>query len=66
MDASCTGVIQADPCIGTGSQALALQQDRQGDAAHADPIEGHGLGAGLGGDIRKGDGVHRRALEIDG
>ncbi|MNF73736.1 hypothetical protein D3C84_557460 [compost metagenome] len=63
MDAARTGVIQADPRVGACGQALALQQNRQGDTAHTHPIQRHGSGAGLSGDIREGDGVHRHLLK---
>ena len=36
-------IVQADARIGSGAQALAVDEDRQGNATHAYPVEWQGL-----------------------
>ncbi|MNE60730.1 hypothetical protein D3C80_1558980 [compost metagenome] len=61
VNATRAAVIQADPGVGAGVDPLPGKQQRQGDCAHADPVQGLWAVSRLAGNIRKGQGVHQKS-----
>ncbi|KAI3485013.1 hypothetical protein L1887_51788 [Cichorium endivia] len=58
MDAAGAAVAQVHAGVGGSVQSVLVEADRQGDAAHADPVQRQELPTGLGGDIGECQGGH--------
>ncbi|MNF83004.1 hypothetical protein D3C84_653170 [compost metagenome] len=63
VDAARRRVVEADSGCDPGGEALAEEDDRLGDAGHADPLQWQAGGGGLRGDIGQGQAVHRQSLD---
>lgn len=61
MNAAGIAVIQADPDIGVGMDALPSQVDRQRDALHANPVQRLCVGRYLRGYVRQSQCVHQKS-----
>jgi hypothetical protein len=62
MNATGAAVIQAHAGSGGAGNALLMQANRQRYALHTNPIEGLLMATGLDGNIREGEGVHRKVI----